>query len=71
MSGGAAETTSNVYLDSLDAFTNLTSDGASLDATPVAGGSLHGAAAASFYPDSDLLGQTRQGSREVGAVDVD
>jgi hypothetical protein len=68
--GGAAYVAGNVFLDDLSHFQSLTSDGSVLDARPAPGGALIGAATPQYYPSTDLIGRSRTGSREAGAIDA-
>jgi len=52
-------------------FTGLALDGSARDATPSAGSALRGAGAAAYAAELDLLGRTRTGPLDSGAVDAD
>lgn len=69
-STGSAAVAGNVFITDLSkAFVNLKLDGSGLDATPVAGSSLIGAAAPQYLPGSDLWDRNRITATDVGTVD--
>ncbi len=69
-STGIATVTGNVFVTDLArTFVNLKLDGSALDATPIAGSSLIGAAQTPYLPALDLWGRPRQTGADVGAVD--
>lgn len=58
-----------VVTDLANTFNDITVDGAGLDATPLAGSALVGAASSQYLPIGDLSGEERITADDVGAID--